>query len=61
VLEGLKRSHSVDWVPIQAFVNEVKEVRIVTSEDIFHLLSQGLALFALGVRDDNWLILLIKE
>ena len=39
MLKGLKGSHSVHWVPVEALVNEIEEVCIVAPKDILKLLS----------------------
>jgi hypothetical protein len=61
MLKGLKGSHSVHWVPIEALVNEIEEVRIVAPKDILKLLGQWLSLLAFGIGDYDGLVLLVEE
>ena len=61
MLKGLKGSHSVHWVPVEALVNEIEEVGIVTTKDILKLLGEWLSLLTFGVGDYDRLVLLVKE
>ena len=61
MLKGLQWSHSVHWVPVEALVNEIEEVRIVAPKDILKLLGEWLPLLTFGVGDYDGLILLVEE